>query len=239
MKLNTGARTNWDLTLDNKPTSDVPRIKFSYAYSKEYLNKVNSILEIGCGTGSYTQLAEMRGYIAIDIDISAVKVAHKHCPNSEFIVASATDLPFKDQSFDLVCVWGVFEELPAGAETGLVAETRRVLRNGSFFLLSAYTNNLFCRLLDPAHITRGVRHYNVNTLLKLIADTGFSVVDSTVRGGSYTVISNFLVYFYKHILHKKSGNLKKIIDKKSDIELNSKEKEGIVYIYISARKACA
>lgn len=230
------ARTNWDLAFDNKPTSSVPRIKFSHSLSEQYLRNVNSFLEIGCGTGSYTTLVDRKGCIGIDINIPALNIARKYCPKSEFIAASALSLPFKDEPFDLVFVWGVFEEIPLGAEKKLIIEARRVLKKNCFFILSAYTNNIFSRLFDPAHLLRGVRHYDVKSLLKLISDVGFQISTSTVRGRSNTIMSNFLVYFYKHILHKKAGTVKKFFDERTEVELCSETKEGIVYVYITARK---
>lgn len=56
------------------------------------------------------------GCVGLDLDINGLIVAKKHCRKSEFITCSATNLPFRDGVFEYACMWGVFEELPAGLE---------------------------------------------------------------------------------------------------------------------------
>ena len=69
----------------------------------------------------------------------------------------------------------------------------------------------------------------------MISNYGLLIGEITVRGGLNTVISNFLVYFYKHVLKKKEGTIKNYFDKKSSEEIDS-GKDGMVYIFIAARK---
>ena len=108
--------TNWNPEFDDRPTTDVPRIRFSREFGSGYLKDKNLILEIGCGTGSFTKLIDRSGYFGLDLSIDAIRVAKKYCVNSQFVVASALNLPFREAIFDLICIWGVFEELPSGTE---------------------------------------------------------------------------------------------------------------------------
>jgi ubiquinone/menaquinone biosynthesis C-methylase UbiE len=227
--------TNWNPTFDDKPTSDVPRIRFSKKFSNKYLEKKNLILEIGCGTGSYTRLIDRKGCFGLDLDISAIRIAKKYCIDTEFIVASTLNLPFKEEIFDLICIWGVFEEIPVGTEKKIMVEAQRTLKPNAVFLLSVYNDHLISRIMDPAYIFRGIRHYNLEGFLNLISECGFAVREYTVRGELNTLIANFLFYFYKHILKKKEAMIKNFFDKKSFKEINSDE-EGIVYIFIAANK---
>jgi ubiquinone/menaquinone biosynthesis C-methylase UbiE len=188
-------------------------------YSKDAVDMANSILEIGCGTGSYTKLIDNTKTIGIDLDVYALQIAKRYCPYTQFIAASATNLPLKDEILDLVCIWGVFEEIPVGAEIELINETKRVLKRGATFLFSASTNSIICKCLNPAFILGRVRHYDTNLLFDLLTKLGFVLDGYTLRGGSYTIISNFMVYFYKHILHRKSGMTKKFFEKKATLKL--------------------
>ena len=228
--------TKWNPSFDDKPTSDVPRIKLSKKFSDPYLEKRNLILEIGCGTGSYTRLINRRGCIGLDIELDAVKVAKKYCINCQFIVASALKLPFKDEIFDLICIWGVFEEIPAGGEKQIVAEAQRTLTYNAFMLTSAYNDHIVSKFLDPAYFIRGVRHYNLKGFLNLISEAGLTVHKFAIFGGLNTLAANIIFYFYKHVLKKREGPVKNFFDKKSAKELESNEC-GIVYIFISAYKA--
>jgi|SRR5687768_938855 SAM-dependent methyltransferase len=227
--------TKWNPLFDNKPTSNIPRISFSKKFSTKYLEERDQILEIGCGVGSFTHLIDRKGYFALDLDINAIKIAKKYCINTNFIVASALNLPLRSEIFDLICMWGVFEEIPMGTENQIVSEIHRTLKSKAILLLSIYGDHFITKILDPAFIFRGVRHYNLQEFRELISNYGLLIGEITVRGGLNTVISNFLVYFYKHVLKKKEGTIKNYFDKKSSEEIDS-GKDGMVYIFIAARK---
>jgi ubiquinone/menaquinone biosynthesis C-methylase UbiE len=229
-------RTTWNVLLDDRPTSNVPRIKFSYSFSDECgINDSKHILDVGCGTGSYTQLVDREGCIGVDLDLNGLIVARKHCRKSEFIVCSATNLPFRDNVFDFACMWGVLEELPAGSETYAMKEIRRVLLGNGTYLLSVYTDHILSKLFDPAFLFGGVRHYNVKRFTGLLSEMGFNITRCTIRGQLHSLVAIFLVYFYKHILRKKEDRVKRFFEKKSMQEIYRKDK-GIVYTFIAASK---
>lgn len=227
--------TNWQQDFDDRPTSDVPRIRFSEKFCASYLEDRHLMLEIGCGTGSYTRLVDRKGHVAVDLDLGAVKVAKRFCKNTNFVVASAFNLPFRGQIFDLICIWGVFEEIPVKTESMLLAEVYRTLKLKAVLVLSTYNDHIISKILDPAFIFRGVRHYNLKQFTKLISEYGFVVRDYTIRGGLNTAIDIFLFYFNKHVLKRRDTIIKKYFEKKSAHEINS-NKNGIVYIYIVASK---
>jgi ubiquinone/menaquinone biosynthesis C-methylase UbiE len=231
------ARTTWNILLDDRPTSNVPRIKFSYMFSDQCgITTANRILDVGCGTGSYTLLVDRKGCIGIDLETNGLRVAKKHCRKSDFIACSATNLPFKDNVFDYACMWGVFEELPSGLENFAIREIRRILAGNGTCLLSVYTDNILSKLFDPAYLFGGVRHYNVKRFMGLLSDSGFTITRCTIRGQLHTLVAIFLVYFYKHILHKKEDRVKRFFERKSMQEINNKKK-GIVYTFIAASRS--
>jgi SAM-dependent methyltransferase len=232
---NNPAATKWNPEFDDKPTSEVPRIRFSQKFSIKYLESKNRILEIGCGIGSYTRIIDNIGCIALDLDLNAIKIARRYCTKSSFIVASVLNLPFREEIFDLICMWGVLEEIPNGTEVKTIIEIKRVLGTNCVLLLSLYNDHFLSKIFDPAYIFRGVRHYNLKRFITLLSDCGLLINDYTVRGRLNTLISIFLVYFYKHILKKKDGKIKKYFDLNSAKELDSGE-GGIVYMFIAAKK---
>ncbi len=71
---------------------------------KRYAKTAQSVLEVGCGDGTKLDLLTERKCQCVGIDISqtAVKKAQKQYPGRLFITASAEDLPFAHNSFDLV-----------------------------------------------------------------------------------------------------------------------------------------
>ena len=116
--------TRWNPIFDDKPTIDVPRIRFSEKFSRKYLNKSDFILEIGCGTGEYIRIVNRRDCIGLDLNRDAIKIAKKYCMGSKFIIASATNLPFRKEIFDIICMWEVFEEIPKGIEKMIFDEVQ-------------------------------------------------------------------------------------------------------------------
>lgn len=91
------------------------------------------VLEVGCGTGVLTRvLAEREGVASVTgTDLAPFLVARateaaSGLGNISFQVADARDLPFEDESFDVVVMDSVLVHVP-GPERA-VAEVRRVLR---------------------------------------------------------------------------------------------------------------
>jgi SAM-dependent methyltransferase len=96
-------KIKWDPVVDDRPNTLSPRIKFSLKFTKENItNPSGNILDLGCGTGSYTYLVDRDGCIGIDLDINALKIAKKYCKKSEFIVSSASNIPIRDEIFDVI-----------------------------------------------------------------------------------------------------------------------------------------
>ena len=77
----------------------------------------NKILDVGCGRGDFLErICLQYGSQGVGIDISAEMLLFaktKH-PNQKFILGNANQLPFKDKSFDIVILNGVFHHLPPG-----------------------------------------------------------------------------------------------------------------------------
>lgn len=89
-------------------------------------------LDVGCGSGALTEpLAELVGsanVAAVDPDASAVAACRARLPQAEIRVASAEELPFSDDRFDVVLAQLVMSLL-SDADAG-VGEMRRVARPG-------------------------------------------------------------------------------------------------------------
>jgi ubiquinone/menaquinone biosynthesis C-methylase UbiE len=101
------------------------------------------ILDIGCGPGSITldlaALVPEGDITGIDCNLttidSAKELAHRrNFKNASFKVADVLDLPFEDETFDIVCAHQVLIHLPnrsskIGAVEGL-KEMRRLCKTG-------------------------------------------------------------------------------------------------------------
>jgi SAM-dependent methyltransferase len=117
------------------------------------------VLDSGCGTGyGANELAASAAcVVGVDIAPEATLYARAHSthPNTSFLQASATALPFSPGAFDLVTAFEVIEHLASSRD--LLSEARRVLAPGGLFLVST-PNRLYyadSRRLDgpnPYHV---------------------------------------------------------------------------------------
>lgn len=103
-----------------------------------------SVLDVGCGTGSLTILARLavgdKGCVSgIDIAPKMVRTAKgkaaKYGLDIDFRCASITSLPFPDERFDVVISSLMFHHLPVSVKKEGLGEILRVMkRDGRFFL---------------------------------------------------------------------------------------------------------
>ncbi|MDH3387511.1 MAG: class I SAM-dependent methyltransferase [Gammaproteobacteria bacterium] len=93
-----------------------------------------AILEVGCGRGS--RLADWirwgarpRHLSGIDLMPAFIAEAQDYLPNADFQVGSAEDLPYPDQSFDIVVQQTVFSSIKdQDLRKAIVCEIMRVLK---------------------------------------------------------------------------------------------------------------
>jgi ubiquinone/menaquinone biosynthesis C-methylase UbiE len=102
------------------------------------LRDATDFLEIGCGNGEVSKYIA-RNYvgkvIATDIDPDQIAIARKgsgNISNLRFQVADAVELPFEDESFDVVIAFGVLHHIDKW-DTAM-AEIIRVLRPGGYLI---------------------------------------------------------------------------------------------------------
>jgi ubiquinone/menaquinone biosynthesis C-methylase UbiE len=97
----------------------------------------SDILEIGCGSGyGAVLLSELRpkSYVGVDLMPEQIALAHqRRLPNAEFMVQDAAQLPFADESKDVVVIFGVLHHIPVWRK--VVSEIYRVLRPGGRFFV--------------------------------------------------------------------------------------------------------
>ena len=98
------------------------------------------ILDLGCGTATYTPyLGEsFENVIGLDLSYSNIKIAKEIDKKSEYICGDGLNLPFKDRSFDAVFVGQVLHHFPDVTEP--LKEINRVLKKNGI-LLNIEPNN--------------------------------------------------------------------------------------------------
>lgn len=156
-------------------------------FSQGYENK--KILDMGCGKGNYTYFFGKRNK-TIGIDLQDV-VEGKY-RNFDFQIADATNLPFQNNTFDLVVSLDVIEHIENDKK--MLSEACRVLKkNGRMFLSTPNKTRLSHFLLKvigkpvkyPLNLGTDkklgpiihIREYTAKELEKLIMSQGFRSVN--------------------------------------------------------------
>lgn len=95
-----------------------------------YFDKVESLLEVGCGTAHFTRwFANELGLDVVGVDISPLMLqeARKYW-QGPLVLGDAMALPFEDKSFDVVAFITSFEYIPDPVKA--LKEAARVARQG-------------------------------------------------------------------------------------------------------------
>ena len=95
--------------------------------------KPSRVLEIGCAAGPIVKHLNDAGCEAHGIDVSEWAVSHRFHPN--IVQASADDLPYESNSFDLVFSCHTLEHLPDAIADPAFAEISRVASGRQFHML--------------------------------------------------------------------------------------------------------
>lgn len=95
-------------------------------------------LDVGCGSGMAAQMAAARGghVSGIDAAEALLDIARMRTPGGDFRRADLEELPFGDQTFDLVTGFNAFQY--AGNSTISLGEARRVAKSGGAVVIMTW-----------------------------------------------------------------------------------------------------
>ncbi len=137
------------------------------------------ILDVGCGSGmNVTELARSINASGFGLDVS--QHASRLWQDGEFqsCLGSANELPYEDNSFDLVMSADVIGCEGVSAERS-ISEMQRVVRTGGYLVLFAPAFQWLRSRHDVA--VHSVRRFTRDGLQSMVQSAGFNVVRSTYR----------------------------------------------------------
>jgi len=107
-----------------------------FNYLKDY--KYNNLLDIGCGTGYLIDMLSKEKkakYTGLDLSPKMLEVArNKNIDNANFVEGRSDELPFEDNTFDVVTCSQSFHHYPETDKP--MQEALRVLKPGGIYILS-------------------------------------------------------------------------------------------------------
>lgn len=169
-----------------------------YLYRKAGMDRAGRVLDVGCGTGALLKepgfLREARIH-GLDISRENLKLARINAPLTDLVEGNALVLPYAGGSFDIVFCH--FLLLWVRQPDHVVAEMKRVVRNGGWVLLLAepdyggridFPEDLaeVGRLQSQALRDKGAAPETGRKLAWLLNSTGLTDIETGVLGGQWS-----------------------------------------------------
>lgn len=164
---------------------------YVYVLNALQLKGGEALLDVGCGSGIFSDLAAHKGAVVTGIDASEPLLAEAALrnPSVKFLPGEMEELPFADNSFDIVCGFNSFQY--AASTKNALAEAYRVLKVGGKLAVMIWGNKEDCEaatylkavgslLPPPPPGAPGPFALSENQLLeKILEEVGFKILDNT------------------------------------------------------------
>jgi ubiquinone/menaquinone biosynthesis C-methylase UbiE len=163
------------------------------------LPRASRVVDLGCGSGTFTHFLRRAGYECIGLDISGklIEVGRRKHPDIEFLQGDIEHLPFADGSFDGALLLGVVHHFPDPSRCA--AEVARILRpQGRFVAFDPNRMNPFMWLYrDPASpfysslgVTANERPVLAHRVAAVFEHAGFDVSTHYLSGLAYRYVAS-------------------------------------------------
>ncbi len=182
-----------------------------YIYSKETLRMLDEIvpknvkiLDVGCGTGHVAEVLKDREWYGVDISPLSIEKARQYY--KEVKVGDITrNIPFPDNSFDVVFALGIFHHIPDKMMEAL-KEIRRVLKkNGILIIIDHNNKNLEIKKAHEGILKivpcKNERTISKEYLMNLLIEERFQSTEAikyiTIRGDQQSLTPPIWKKIYK------------------------------------------
>jgi 2-polyprenyl-3-methyl-5-hydroxy-6-metoxy-1,4-benzoquinol methylase len=154
--------------------------KDHFALVQKYSQGGARLLDIGCSTGIFLQIAASRGWQISGLEPSswAVERARERCPEGRIIHGSLEKADLPQSSFDVITLWDVLEHVPSPKES-LHKITEWLVPGGWLFLNVPNIDSFMARLTGhhwPLLLREHLWYFSPATIEALLNLTGFELV---------------------------------------------------------------
>jgi SAM-dependent methyltransferase len=157
------------------------------------------VADLGCGSGTFTDLLRQAGYRAVGVDISPKLVAlgRLKYPGLELIEGDVESLPCEPGSFDGALLSGIVHHFPDPGR--FASEVFRILRpGGRFMAFDPNRMNPFMWLYrdraspfySPVGVTENERPVIASEIAGIFEKTGFRVQTDYLAGLAYRYVAS-------------------------------------------------
>ena len=135
----------WETWWETIPSEDqVAKLAKSQEWRilKDAIDPGASVLEAGCGNGTWVRFLHARGFAAEGLDFCSNVIGRlrERFPGITWHEGDILHMPFPENTFDTILCWGVVEHFEAGPLPALIEISRILAPGGTAFISVPYLN---------------------------------------------------------------------------------------------------
>ncbi len=208
--------------------------KFSLQRKLKLINSFSHegkvILDFGCGTGDFLKQANKDGWAIFGIEPNNEARNLANVKTNNVVFNSEQLSKFKEESFDVITLWHVFEHLPNSTE--YLSIFKKLLKPNGHLIIAvpnykSYDALFYKKYWAAFDVPRHLWHFSKSSIIKLATLNGMKV---------FKTVPMFFDSFYVSLLSEKynSGKMKVIrafgVGLLSNLKaLSSKEYSSLIY----------
>ena len=172
------------------------------------LSSINNVLEIGCGVGVVSEHLNniyKMNVIGTDVDPKQIKIAkifNKENKSLKYIEADATELPFENDTFDLILTLWVLHHIRDWRK--VLEEIKRVLKPmGTIFIYDLEYSKKLVNFYNYANSKRILKHfvkkygvYSIDDIIDFFIKNHFKLVHK--KSTKKRIMNNHIIVFQKN-----------------------------------------
>jgi len=150
----------------------------------KYIENGDIVLDIGSGPGNLPKMLKFllkkpKKYVMVDLDKRAIEKAKEFKYNFpvEFHICNALELPFEDNTFDVIIASDVIEHMDEESGDKLLEKCSKILKSDGTLII--VTTNI--EKLDPEKdkewFEEHIKLYRVDELIEKVENHGFRVIE--------------------------------------------------------------
>lgn len=188
----------WLKVLLTKAQRDFDRPKFvSGLQWLEERNGKGKILDVGCGSGHFLEIAKERSWKVTGLEMHENSAAHCRSLGIPVPGGLIEESGLPEGEFDAITLWDVLPHIP-NPRPVLRAIRRALAPDGALLMLVANVDSLAARILqEKCNLFSGagyVNLYSLSTLTRLLEEEGFRLSKKESTISELSVIQNYLRY---------------------------------------------
>ena len=175
--------SNYDNTFDGKFTKTFKNLLLA----NMLIHDNDSVLDVGCGNGTLlSKLAEKNTIQGFGIDISPQMIQHAKAryPEFNFVVSGCENIPFDDNSMDIITVCAAYHHFPNVDAFAL--EAKRIIKpNGNVYIAEAHIPAIIRPIVNtflPFSKDGDVKFYSCAEIISTFSNAGFRLVNVMKKG---------------------------------------------------------